>query len=573
MFFLALVALPLSLAASPGGSRWPAGVFAASLVLFLVVSARHRRRAAQPCPAMIWPARAYFALGVGVVLAHDRFGANELAGMLLLFAPLALALALGTPGDPDKRGGMPPPRRAWRFPAALLALLFVALIVSTWSRGGLVALLVAAGAVAWLLGRQWIFALGALAVAMALFGPSHRLLDFLIYDGKLRGVSIDMLLTGRPEIWRRSLHTLADFPVTGIGVGTYSDVVPILYSPPGAARLEDAHNLFLQTALDLGLAGLLAFATILWLAFRRLAAELRRTRPTGGPRRAWAVGLFASLAAFTVFNLVDSVSFGTVGGVAFWFLLGLVHALPPPPRGRRGRWRPRMLYRARRRLVLAAILTLLGLTSLRGSLEHNRVSLAAARALVSESAALPAAHAGLARSGERLCRASWLEGKVAAARGLDGERDAAWSELLACTDAFTRMMEEHVPSSEGLARRAVAARPDSAAARFWLARIRAGEGENAAAEDLYRRGLELDPRDARAWQQLGQLLLIHDPAGALEAFSESCFRGDPGAGNCTAAGRLAERLGDDEQALRHYRRSRLRKARERVKRLEENGRR
>ena len=541
--FLLVVALPLSAASSPVDARGPA-VLAASVALALLVSTVRRAvRRAGPGPrrpAMLGWVRAYFALGAGLALYHQQFRANELAGVMLLFAPLALALSMaGSPGVT---------RRIWRLQAALLTLLFAGLLVTTWSRGGLLSLGLAAGVVLFLLSRRRLLSIGLLsAVAALLLTSSGHGLDFLLHDGQVKGLSVDSVLTGRPEIWRRSLHVVADFPFTGIGVGTFRQVVPVLYYPPGRA-LEHAHNLFLQTALDLGLPGLLAFAGVLWLAFRRLVGELRRA--PAGPRKVWATGLFASLAGFIFFNLFDAVPFGTAGNVAFWFLLGLVFALPAPRPGGR-----------RRHLLLAALLALLALLilpSARRAAELNRAALAGARVML-DSGELAAARSALERV--RRCRARWLLGKL----GGTEQRDDAWSDLLRCSAAFVEMIEEHAPHSRILAEAAVEHQPSSAAAWFWLARIQARSGEAAAS---YRRGLAIEPRNGLAWQQLGRLLAATDPAAALEAHARACRHGDPGANACLAAGRLAEHFGDLEAAIGYYRRSRFSKARERADQLD-----
>ncbi len=550
--YLVLVALPLALWASPQVDRLATGRLAAGLGLFVaaVLGAR--------APRPPWPARAYFALGAGFALAHAHVPPNELAGILLLFAPPAAALAAG--------GGAVP--GVWRLQALLLSLLFGGLLAATGSRGGVLALAAGLAAVLVLKGRVRLLLLGLLGAALLAWAAPSRWLDPLLYGGSIQGLTADTLLTGRPEIWRRSLHAIADFFLTGLGVGTYDTVVPSLYHPAGAGKvLEDAHSLPLQTALDLGAGGLAAVAAIVGHAFLRLIRFHRRA--PAGLARTWAGGLFGSLAAFTAFNLFDAVALGSAGGLAFWGLLGLVYALPRRGRRRprRRRWRPRTLGRARRRLVLAALLLLLGVPSLRGALELNRAAVLAARAAVSDRALLPRAQAALAAVSARTCRAGWLEGKVAALRGRSAERDAAWARLLACSASFVPLVEGEAPDSLTLARRAVGAQPAAAEAHFWLARVHARAGERAAARRSALRGLALDPRNGRAWLELGHLVARDNPWAALAAYAESCRYGDPGANGCLSAGALAEHLGDREAALGFYRRSRYPPAREAAERL------
>ena len=57
-----------------------------------------------------------------------------------------------------------------------------------------------------------------------------------------------------------------DFPFTGIGMGSFTEVAESLYpffSSPG--RVFHAHNLFLQAIVDLGIPGLIAWFAIIMI--------------------------------------------------------------------------------------------------------------------------------------------------------------------------------------------------------------------------------------------------------------------------------------------------------------------
>ena len=90
-------------------------------------------------------------------------------------------------------------------------------------------------------------------------------------------------LQGRVELWSRALYAIQDFPLTGCGLGTFRQVVHLLYPPffvePGA-DLAHAHNFFLQVALDLGVPGLIAYlallGTALWAGWRLLGSPNSR---------------------------------------------------------------------------------------------------------------------------------------------------------------------------------------------------------------------------------------------------------------------------------------------------------
>ena len=556
LLYLLCIALPVAIWRSPGSAPQAVAVFTVSLVLLVLVAATARSA------PVVW-ARAYFATGAVMALFHGHFHANELAGVMLLFLPLAAILA--APWKRANRAALPPVRR---LQTGLLALLFAGTLLTTGSRGGLLALLAVVGVVS-VLERRWRLLLLGLAVAAALAVTGQ--VDW-IHDGKARGLTLDSLLTGRPEIWRRSLHAVADFAWTGVGIGSFSEVIPILYYPAGSGRLEDAHSLVLQTALDLGVLGLLAMAAIVLSAFCRVGAAYRRA--TVASR--WALGLFASLLAFVFFNLFDAIALGSVGSLPFFMLLGLIHALPRPRLGPTRRCRDRSsfarlwrgLARGRRRLVLGVVFMVLGLSSVRGARQLNRAAVLGARAVVHDPSLLPAARAALDAAGRDTCRAGWLEGKVAQAWNRPRLRDAAWAELLRCSAAFVPMIADELPDHRRLAEQAVEMQPSSAVAHLWLARIRVGSQDREAAEELYRRCLKLDPANGIAWLELGRLLASEDLEAALEAFKESCRHGDPGANACFAAGLTAEELGDVETAIRFYLKSRWSRALERAERLQ-----
>jgi uncharacterized protein YjeT (DUF2065 family) len=88
--------------------------------------------------------------------------------------------------------------------------------------------------------------------------------------------------------------------------------------------IAHAHNIFLQTALDLGLPGLIAYLALLGLA---LVVCWRWARWGDRLYRATALGLAAGLVGFHAYGLTDAVALGSKPGVVFWMALGLVAVL------------------------------------------------------------------------------------------------------------------------------------------------------------------------------------------------------------------------------------------------------
>jgi O-antigen ligase len=159
------------------------------------------------------------------------------------------------------------------------------------------------------------------------------------------GYSLDSL-GARLEIWSRAVYGLEDFPLTGMGMNTFREVVHVLYpfftiSPD--LDIAHAHNEFLQAGLDLGLPGLIAYLSLYLISFWMLlkswrAAENTSGRPAGSPlqsslgkdgnlRKTLVLGLGGGLLAHLVFGMADAISLGAKPGIFFWYLLALINTI------------------------------------------------------------------------------------------------------------------------------------------------------------------------------------------------------------------------------------------------------
>jgi putative inorganic carbon (HCO3(-)) transporter len=137
-------------------------------------------------------------------------------------------------------------------------------------------------------------------------------------------------LEGRVEVWSRALYAIQDFPLTGCGLGTFRQVVPVLYPLFFAGPDFDighAHNQFLQVALDLGLPGLIAYLALVGIALGMVWHVARSSGVAGGSRQGLALGLVGALVAFHVYGLTDAVALGAKPSVAFWLVLALAAAV------------------------------------------------------------------------------------------------------------------------------------------------------------------------------------------------------------------------------------------------------
>lgn len=277
------------------------------------------------------------AAGPVAATLGETINPNILAHGLLAGLPLLLALALF--------GGWSRARGWGQAAAALGALLVLAVLLLTNSRGAWLGLLVAIPLLLVLRWRALLYALPLLvtaaAIAVVVRGP--QLLELLTAGtaGATGGFG------QRAEIWQRGLALLRAFPLSGVGLGAFAPTVPP-FAPfdliPPTVFVPDAHNLPIQVGVDLGVPGLVA-----WLAWTALLLVLavRTLRAAGEPqvefagartallisdgatarRRALTRALAAGALASLVAALVSGIFAATNWGVKLSFLPWLVAAL------------------------------------------------------------------------------------------------------------------------------------------------------------------------------------------------------------------------------------------------------
>ncbi len=251
-------------------------------------------------------------------LVADTANPNVMAGTLALFFPLALSLLLFA---------WPATGLLTRLLAAAGTLAGGAALILTQSRGALfatAAAVVAVTALRWR--RAWLLWIAAAAGGYGLLqaaGVADPLA--LLATNQTLGS-----LNGRLEVWSRAQYMIQDFPFTGIGMGSFTEVADLLYPfflhAPG--RVLHTHNLFLQVAVDLGLPGLVGWLALWLLACASAWGIYRQGRMTAAP---WTAGLGAGLlgsqVALGAHGLLDAVTWGMVRPAPLvWALWGLAAA-------------------------------------------------------------------------------------------------------------------------------------------------------------------------------------------------------------------------------------------------------
>ena len=262
----------------------------------------------------------------GLPGAVEGFHPNAVAGILLLFLPLQIVFLLDTVAhrivfEKSEIGWL---CGSWGITIQLASLtLTFGVFLLTQSRGawlgfGLV-LLVLLG---WhsSLTRRW---LGVVILGVALLafvmGP-QRLFALAFNDSG----NIELGWAARVELWSRAIYGIEDFPFTGVGIGNFRYVMPIMY--PAFLTSPDfdvahAHNHLLQAALDLGVLGLVSYLA-LWLGVAVMLLWVY-CFSRNNLYRTVAIGLGAGLIAHFIFSMTDTIPLGTKAGVVFWATLGL----------------------------------------------------------------------------------------------------------------------------------------------------------------------------------------------------------------------------------------------------------
>jgi putative inorganic carbon (HCO3(-)) transporter len=133
---------------------------------------------------------------------------------------------------------------------------------------------------------------------------------------------------GRLELFSRGLYMLQDFSFTGVGLGMFPRVLPILYplflvGPD--TQMPHVHNIYLQAGIDHGFPGMIAFLAMLVLLLVMGVEAIRLSRG-----RRWeplAIGLLGGLVAYLVHGLFDAIWHTPRSNIIIWGFFGVLTAV------------------------------------------------------------------------------------------------------------------------------------------------------------------------------------------------------------------------------------------------------
>lgn len=321
------------LSSVPDASReWGLSLAAYALVYLLACELQRRLRDRQW--AMVFPIVAVAAVEavLGIIQVYTGGGVatgtyvnrNHLAGLLEMSLPFALMYGIFTLSRNQHRFETPakPTAIACVFFGAGAAMLIS--VIHSQSRMGFLCILASlslVGVIAvcshyspaggpW---RRWLPMAAVIAcVAVAfVFLPTDQLIDRFASMATTQEPAEGV----RRELWKETLPLIADYPVTGCGLGAYeSCFLPYKKVAPGY-RADFAHNDYLQVMAEIGLPGSFLLVALALLAYGNALRSTARDHP----RRYLAIACVGSLSAILLHSFVDFNLYIPANGIlAVW---------------------------------------------------------------------------------------------------------------------------------------------------------------------------------------------------------------------------------------------------------------
>lgn len=255
---------------------------------------------------------------------------NPIAGCLVLFVPLqAVLLVVGLRGY--RRSMVTRQRAHWLlvFIQGLLLLITAGTVWAMQSHGAWAGLAVAAGV--FLVSQNRVIrmlatsAAGVILALVAVLGTN----DLIDTATARSGINLADAISIREDLWSKGLLGVQESPFTGLGMNTFREIMPARYpleflTPPNE-QIAHSHNNLIQAAWDLGIPGLVAYAS-LWILAALLLIRIYR-HSNERVYRAIASGLGAGLIAHFTFGMTDAIPLGAKVGATFWLALALVVGL------------------------------------------------------------------------------------------------------------------------------------------------------------------------------------------------------------------------------------------------------
>ncbi|PKO04172.1 MAG: hypothetical protein CVU41_18395 [Chloroflexi bacterium HGW-Chloroflexi-3] len=220
-------------------------------------------------------------------------------------------------------------------------------------------------------------------------------------------------------------------------------------------------------------------------------------------------------------------------------------------------------------LFILLILPVFFLESLTGFFDINKIALRTSRNFFGKESQIVHTISDQNNISNNLsCHMKWLSFDPVINKIFFDKNDKAVDELLNCSLLHVYFIRIFAPADMELAQKASVIYPEDPGILFWLADGIEKDNPDQA-EQLFRRIVELQPYNGRAWHRLGRLVEQRGLfSEAISCYHNSCVNNDPGNHGCLNAGRLLEQEGRYEEAIYYYSLSRLESIRANADRLE-----
>jgi putative inorganic carbon (HCO3(-)) transporter len=261
-------------------------------------------------------------LGLPGLPANGWVNPNALGGTALMIVPLAVAMLL-VPGGQGLA-------RSLRVLAGTTALVGVAAIIIGQARTvWLATWLTAMVGVLWSVRnrRRRLVLAAAILAAPVLFLAAIRGSDAVAPE-RIWSEGRFAFAFRAEYVWAQGIEQLRTSPWLGIGLNHFRHV----YQSPqwvreGVRESAHAHNIWLQTALDIGLVGLAGYVALLAALLRLSIGAVRDRR---GFERQIALGCSLGILGVHLFGIADAVSLGARVGLFQWVAAGFLLAVSRP---------------------------------------------------------------------------------------------------------------------------------------------------------------------------------------------------------------------------------------------------
>lgn len=172
--------------------------------------------------------------------------------------------------------------------------------------------------------KRWKTLLGMVIIIMILaaFSPFKNVLTHEVTVISPSGdIAKRETFQSRLVIWKEGVEKIKEHPITGIGYGRNSFKIAFPDNPvmKGDKGLWHTHNIFMETALEIGIPGLIIFLWLLYSLVKSLIEGIKGNTDFG---RTLSTFLIIALVGFMIRNQFDVIYVDDTAKM-FWLLMGM----------------------------------------------------------------------------------------------------------------------------------------------------------------------------------------------------------------------------------------------------------